>query len=84
MTDVHHHHAGPVVEDRDSSLTGVLVVLLIAALIGFFVWLIGFSGVVVDRNGNDGGSTTRIEQNVDNPDNAPPAPAPEEPAPANS
>lgn len=83
MADVHHHHSGPVVEERDSSFTGVLVVLLIAALIGFFVWLIGFSGVVIDRGGTDGGSTTRIEQNVDQPDN-PPAPAPEQPAPNNS
>lgn len=89
MTDLHHHTAGPtVIEERDSSMAGVLVALLIAALIGFFVWLIAFSGVVIDRDGgtNDGGGTTRIEQNVDNP---PPADTSgntgnENPAPGNT
>lgn len=67
MTDLHHHTGPAVIEERDSSMAGVLVALLIAALIGFFVWLIAFSGVVIDRDGGDGGSTTQIEQNVDNP-----------------
>lgn len=67
MTDLHHHTGPTVIEERDSSMAGVLVALLIAALVGFFIWLIAFSGVVIDRDGGDGGGTTQIEQNVENP-----------------
>jgi hypothetical protein len=64
--DVHHHHSSgtTIVEDRDGPAMA-LIVLVVAVLVGFLVWLFGFSGVVFDRN--SGGSTTRIEQTNNNP-----------------
>lgn len=61
---VHHHgHDSTIVEQREGPATA-LIVLVVAVLVGFLIWLFGFSGVVFDRNP---GSTTRIEQNNNTP-----------------
>lgn len=74
MADVHHHDT--YVEDRQGPAT-VLGVLAVAALIGFLVWLFAFSGIVFDRNNNDGGGTTNIEiEQRDQPDQPPPVDQP--------
>lgn len=62
--DTHHHHGSDTtIVDREGPATA-LIVLVVAVLVGFLIWLFGFSGVVFDRGG---GSTTRIEQTNNNP-----------------
>lgn len=63
--DMHHHGSDTTIIDREGPATA-LIVLVVAVLVGFLIWLFGFSGVVFDRN--TGGSTTRIEQTNNNPD----------------
>jgi hypothetical protein len=63
--DLHHHGSDTtIIDDREGPATA-LIVLVVAVLVGFLIWLFGFSGVVFDRNN---GGSTRIEQTNNNPD----------------
>jgi len=58
----HGHTASPtVVEDRDAGPVTAIVVILVAAVLGFLIWLFAFSGVVFDNGG--GTDTVNIEEN---------------------
>lgn len=63
----HHHEHLPrermtVVEERDSGIGALIAGLIVAALIGFLIWLFAFSGIVFDRDTDDGGGQVTIEQ----------------------
>lgn len=79
--DTHHHGHDSTVIDREGPATA-LIVLVVAVLVGFLIWLFGFSGVVFDR---DPGTTTRIEQNNNSPqDQTNQQPGNQVPQPANT
>lgn len=61
-----HTHDRPVtvVEERDTGIGGVVAALLVAAVLGFLIWLVAFSGAVFDSN-DGGGAQITNEQQVD-------------------
>lgn len=59
----HIHETGTTVIDDRSGPSSAILAVAGVAIVGLLVWFFAFSGVVFDR---DGGTPTRIEQNVDN------------------
>jgi hypothetical protein len=83
MAEYHTHSSHPTVIADDTG-PNVLIAVVAVVLVGTLIWLVAFSGLMFNRNG-DTTVPPRSETNIENNQQAPPAqPAPEQPAPAQS